>query len=253
VSERTAIGWCDHTHNIGWGCTPISPGCANCYAAAFSARLGLKLWSPESNERRTFGDAYWRKPLGWNRKAKAAGVRRRVFCSSMADIGEDHPTIQAELARLWPLIESTDWLDWLLLTKRAERLPDILPANWGDGYDNVWLGVSVENERWTSRIDHLVRVPARVKFLSCEPLLGPINLRPWLWNHERPQLDWVIAGGESGPQHRPMDPAWLERISEDCGAVGTAFFAKQDSGRKPEQRGRISGDAWRHDFPRLAA
>src|SRR6185436_18027435 len=121
------------------------PACAHCYAKTLSERWGFDVWG-EENSRRIFGDKHWAEPLKWNAKAQAAGERRRVFCSSMADVFEDHPTIDQERAKLWPLIRATPWLDWQLLTKRADRILSCLPADFSRAtYPNVWLGFTAEN------------------------------------------------------------------------------------------------------------
>lgn len=243
MGENTAIGWTDHTFNCWWGCLRVSPGCEHCYAEVLrEAHRPQDLGPAKTTARRTFGEAHWREPLTWNRKAAKEGVRRRVFCASMADVFEDHPTANAEREKLWDLIRATPWLDWQLLTKRPDNIARMLPADWGGGYPNVWLGTSVENSDYYHRITALEAIPARVRFLSCEPLLGPIypNLA---------KIHWTIVGGESGPKRRPMDLDWVEWIEAACRVHDTAFFMKQDSALKPGQRGRIPDHLWRHEFP----
>ena len=126
------IGWTHHTFNPVWGCVKVSPGCKNCYAETLSKRFGENIWGPDS-ERRTFGDKHWNEPRRWNKRAEKEGKRQRVFCGSMCDIYEDHPTTNEALLRLFDLIEETPWLDWLLLTKRPEYIgllgPGKLPGN----------------------------------------------------------------------------------------------------------------------------
>jgi protein gp37 len=122
MGEKTEISWADDTFNPWWGCTHASPGCDNCYAETFAHRIGLQVWgNPKTTSRRTFGEAHWRAPLAWEHKALQAGTRRRVFCSSMADVFEQHAQIEMERQKLWPLIEQTPHLDWLLLTKRPQN------------------------------------------------------------------------------------------------------------------------------------
>jgi protein gp37 len=145
MPQDTGISWTNHTFNIVWGCTKVSQGCKHCYAEPIAAKQGFDVWGL-GKDRRTFGEAYWKKPLAWNRAAEKAGVPARVFCSSMCDVFEDHPTTIAELEKLWPLIRQTPWLQWQLLTKRPERIAQSLPADWGQGYSNVWLGTSIEND-----------------------------------------------------------------------------------------------------------
>lgn len=254
MSEHTGIEWTDHTFNIAWGCMKVSPGCQHCYADTLSSRYGFDVWGPASTTaRRTFGEKHWAQPLAWNRAAERDGVRRRVFCCSMCDVFEDHPTIDAERAKLWPLIRATPWLDWQLLTKRPERIAANLPDDWGEGYPNVWLGTSVESQQYADeRIPALLAVPARVRFLSCEPLLGPVDLDEYLpspWgcggSSRNPDcaecgvssgIGWVIVGGESGPKCRPMETAWADAIQQQCEYAHVAFFLKQLGGH-PNKRG----------------
>lgn len=228
VAAETIIAWTNQTFNIAWGCTKISPGCQNCYATTLSDRYGFRhVWGKDA-PRRTFGEKYWSDPIKWNADAAKAGVRSRVFCCSMCDAFEDHPTIRQELARLWALVHQTPWLDWQILTKRADRIRESLPADWGHGYPNVWLGVSIENDQYVSRADHLRAIPAAVRFISYEPALGPL---PSL---DLTGIDWVIYGGESGPKFRAEDKQWARDIRSACATSGTAFFHKQSAGHRTE-------------------
>ena len=276
MGEQTGIEWTDHTHNIAWGCAKVSPGCANCYADTLSHRYGYDVWG-EGKPRRTFGAKHWNEPLRWDRAAEAAGERRRVFTSSMADVFEDHPTIDLQRQRLWDLIKATPNLDWQVLTKRAERIAANLPPDWGDGYPNVWLGVSVESQRFDWRAVMLCQVPAVVRFISAEPLLGPLDLtacNPVLDPAKRRRIahrvnvlagmppdatsarvHWVIPGGESGPGCRPMDPRWAASLVEQCKRHDVAVFVKQLGGH-PDKRGGeralIRGRRWT-EMPRARA
>jgi protein gp37 len=145
MAEVTGIAWCDHTFNPWIGCQKVSPACDHCYAETQDVRFhGGVHWGPGAPRRRTT-DAYWRAPLLWHRKAKAAGVRRRVFCASSADVF-DNAVPETWRQDLWALIAATPALDWLLLTKRPQNILKMLPANWGGGWPSVWLGTSVENE-----------------------------------------------------------------------------------------------------------
>lgn len=211
-----------------------------CYAETLATRWKYDVWGPKSAVRRTFGASHWAQPLSWNRAAMAEGKRRRVFCSSMCDVFEDHPTIAAEREKLWPLIRATPWLDWQILTKRADRIEANLPPGWGAGWDNVWLGVSVENQRMVERAAILAQIPAAVRFVSCEPLLGPVSLAAKaFYRHAQREipilthLDWVIVGGESGPDYRPMDLDWAEALRMECAAAKVPFFFKQTDGPAP--------------------
>lgn len=232
MAENTEISWCDSTFNPVVGCTKVSAACDFCYAESWAKRTGQSsLWN---GERRVTSDANWRKVVKWNEHADefraTHGRRRRVFCASLADVFDNQ--WQAEWrTSLWFLIEQCPGLDFLLLTKRPQNIQKMLPDDWGDGWPNVWLGATVENqEEANRRIPHLLNVPAKIKFLSCEPLLGPIrfadvpgfspvslSLRNW----------WVIGGGESGPKARPPMIGWARSLRDQCAIAGVPFHWKQ--------------------------
>lgn len=231
MGEGTKIEWADHTFNPWWGCVEVSPGCAHCYAKTWAVRSGENLWGARGG-RRVTSPNNWRQPLKWNRDAERAGTPAFVFCASMADVFEDHPAVIDARKQLWDLIDATPWLTWLLLTKRPENVRGMVPweADWPR---NIWLGTSVEDEqRARSRAGALCRFegPYR-KFLSVEPLLGEVDLGPYLETFEpgsfEPAIDWVIAGGESGAKARPMHPDWVRRVRDDCVWAGVAFLLKQ--------------------------
>ncbi|MBL3608667.1 phage Gp37/Gp68 family protein [Rhodovulum sulfidophilum] len=250
MGENSKIEWCAHTFNPWIGCTKISPACDNCYAAAWDARWGNS-WGP--HVRRRTSAANWRKPLAWHKAAAAAGERHRVFCASLADVFDNDRSITSGWrGDLWHLFHRTPNLDWLLLTKRTQNIARYLRPEeygdlpkWGDGWPNVWLGTTVENqEEADRRIPQLLAMPAAVRFVSAEPLLGPVDLTPHLcpkqWSCDFgaesgggsargtiPKLDWVIVGGESGPRARPMHPDWVRGLRDQCQAAGVAFFFKQ--------------------------
>jgi protein gp37 len=179
--------------------------------------------------RRFFGDAHWKEPLKWNAEAMSQGIRRRVFCASMADVFENRPDLVPHRLRLLELIAQTPQLDWLLLTKRIHLVKKQLPKGYAFPA-NVWLGTTVENQAEADkRIRHLLEftTPA-VRFLSCEPLLGPLDLTKYLKrNQQGTRVDWVIAGGESGHNARPMDPQWPDALRKQCSAARVAFHFKQ--------------------------
>lgn len=260
---ETKIAWCHHTFNPWRGCTKVSTGCANCYAETLSARNPAVLgeWGPRG-KRVVASESMWRQPLKWDREAEEAGERRRVFCASLADVFEDRDELDPWRRDLWRLIDATPNLDWLLLTKRPERwrrcwpldpIPGHIRQNEGDGKDwrkcpNVWLGTSVENQATADdRIPHLLQTPAAVRFLSVEPLLGPLDLTKWLARPEipcpdgipgcevfhfgPPPIGWVICGGESGRNARPCDTAWVRSIVEQCKAASVPCFVKQFGSR----------------------
>jgi protein gp37 len=236
MSAPKSIPCVHYSFNPWWGCTRLSAGCDHCYAATLDARVGGDHWGPEA-ARRTFGEKYWARPLKWSADAAAAGERHRVLCASMADLF-DASAPQGQLERLWALIRRTPSLDWLLLTKRPGRIARSLPPDWGDGYPNVWLGVSVEDAPAArSRLPVLGELPAALRFVCCEPLLGPVDLRPWAQ-----AIDWVIAGGETGPGARPLHPDWAHGLRDQCEEAGIPLFFKAwGAGRAGR---RLDGRAW---------
>ena len=245
MAENSKIEWCRHTFNPWIGCTKVSPGCANCYAEALmDHRYGKAEWGPNGSRNRT-SPSNWAKPLRWNRAAEAAGERHRVFCASLADVFERNRFLPDQWrADLFGLIRRCQSLDWLLLTKRPQNVPAML-ADVSDRLGvpvdellrNVWLGTSVEDQTWADvRIPHLLAVPAAVRFLSCEPLLGPLDLASALrkcridevsYRDVCTGLHWVIVGGESGPKARPCRVEWLLDLKDECAAAGVPFFCKQ--------------------------
>jgi protein gp37 len=245
VGADSKIQWTHHTFNPWWGCEKVSPACKNCYAEAFAKRTGHAVWGGDTSPRRFFGGKHWQEPLKWNRAALAAGERHRVFCASMADVFEARYDLDEHRARLWELIEATPALDWLLLTKRPEEVMQRIPERWRGGLPaNVWVGTTVENQAMADeRIPHLLDVPARVRFLSCEPLLERVNLHRWLCKHATDNqmeqrwmsswcdpsgsISWVIIGGESGPPARPCALEWICDLVEQCRTADVPRFVKQ--------------------------
>jgi protein gp37 len=221
MGQKSAIEWTDNTFNPWWGCTKVSPGCVHCYAETLSNRYLYDVFGPRKS-RRTFGEEYWQNPLKWNRQAAQSGKRMRVFCASMADVFEDKKSIEAEREKLWGLIAETPMLDWLLLTKRPENMLRFAP--WKDDWPpNVWAMTSVENKEMAEkRIPVLIEVPAIVRGLSVEPLIGPVELGPWLKD-----IQWVIVGGESGQGARQMQVDWVISLRDQCREAGVPFFFKQ--------------------------
>ncbi len=228
MGQDSKIEWTHHTFNAWWGCVKVSPACKHCYAESWAKRLGMELWGSDSG-RRFFGDAHWRQPIKWNSDAALARKRRRVFCASMSDIFENRRELDVWRARLWPLIEQTPWLDWLLLTKRPQNIARFSP--WGAQWPrNVWLGTTAENQRYAEeRIPILVEQGAAIHFASCEPLLGSIDLSRWLGTPTtiNATLNWVIAGGESGAKARPMNPVWAVDLRDQCIDADVSFHFKQ--------------------------
>lgn len=222
MGENSKIEWTTHTFNPWWGCTKVSEACKHCYAEGWAKRVGQDVWGPKV-ERRSFADAHWRGPLKWNAAAEDAPFRPRVFCASMADVFEDRAELEVHRRRLWALIEATPNLDWLLLTKRPQNVMRL--AGWGSDWPtNVWFGTTVELQvRADELLPFLSVVPARVRFVSAEPLLGPLFIEPWLGS----TIDWVITGGESGPKARPASPEWFRSLMRQCMASRVPFHFKQ--------------------------
>lgn len=249
MAENSAIEWTNHTFNPWIGCQQVGPGCYHCYAEARDIRYtGGSHWGPDAPRQRT-SVKNWNLPLKWDREAERLGVRYRVFCASLADVFDNHPSILPDWrSDLFRLIQATPNLDWLLLTKRPGNIEKYLPA-FMRPYPNLWLGCTVVNQNEANRdIPKLLAVPAKVRFLSIEPLLGPIDLQEIAI--PRPDLrasvmidslrgtgglddaapgciDWVIVGGESGPEARPMNPQWARDLRDQCAAAGVPFLFKQ--------------------------
>jgi protein gp37 len=245
MGANSHIQWTTHTFNPWIGCTRVSPGCQHCYAETLNNRMGWAGWGPKGARSRT-SEANWRKPLAWDRVAEKSGERTFVFCASLADVFDPHPSIgQQWRDDLYGLILATPHLTWQILTKRPELIGEMAPENWLDGFPrNVWIGTSVEDQRRADeRIPELLKIPATVRFLSCEPLLGPVLLGDWWGRDERMALsliNWVIVGGESGPGARPMNLNWAHDVVDQCQQAGVPAFVKQLGGY-PNKRGEPNG------------
>lgn len=245
MGKDTAISWTHHTFNPWWGCEKVSAACANCYAERDAIRWGLEVWGKAAT-RRFMSERYWMQPHKWDIEAKAARARRRVFCASLADVFEDRDELPPVRERLWDLIELTRGLDWLLLTKRPENIRAMVPPAWlKTPPASVWYGTTVEDqEQAEKRIPELLKVPARIRFLSCEPLLGPLDLARYLLDpppehshfdqvgcdcspEPKGALDWIIAGGESGPKARPSPLAWIRQLRDQAVSASVPFHFKQ--------------------------
>lgn len=247
MGQKTNISWTNRTHNFWFGCKKVSPGCKNCYAERDMKRFGKDF----NTVTKAKG---FDKPLSWKDPAMVFPCSWSDFFIEDADEWRDDA---------WDIIRQTPHLTYQILTKRVENIPDRLPADWGDGWDNVWLGVSVESQEYIHRAHALNQIPAKIRFVSAEPLLGEIYLSPHLTEYKvlakakrqitKPYhgIDWVIAGGESGPNCRSMELDWARSIKEGCDRAEVAFFMKQDSGPKPGMRGRIPDDLWIQEFPEV--
>ena len=251
MGETTAIQWTDHTFNPWIGCTKVHTGCTNCYAEKLgAARLGVR-WGDKA-DRRVTADSTWKHPQRWANAAKRAGVRRRVFCASLADVLDERAPEQAQ-ARLWDVIRNTAAaLDWQLLTKRPDRwrlIPeDVRPL--------VWLGTSIADQKTAGEwISHLLGADGFAKrFISAEPLVGPVDFNacgawhPSMHDLYLEGIDWVIVGGESGPGARPFDLAWARKIVEQCAHAKVPCFVKQMGARA--WCGSDESDVWEVDTER---
>lgn len=236
MATNSRIEWTDATWNPVRGCTKISPGCKHCYAERFAERFrGVQGHPFEQGFDLRLVPEKVNEPLHWKRP-------QRIFVNSMSDLFHDEVPL-SYIKRVFAVMNQADWHQYQVLTKRAERLEELssqLP--WAP---HIWMGVSVENEDYLWRIDHLRRTKAHLKFLSIEPLLGPlgkISLRG---------IDWVIVGGESGPGARPMQSSWLTDIKDQCLRAGVAFFFKQWGGVQKKRYGRqLEGRTW-DEMPEL--
>ena len=258
MAQKTKISWCDATFNPWIGCVEVggirrdgdgkpnaaAAGCANCYARIHGERMGWAEWGVRT-PRHITSESTWKQPRAWNRKAAKSGKRMRVFCASLSDVFENHPGVVEARKRLFALIKETPNLDWLLLTKRPQNILSMLPPDWGEGgYDNVWLGTSVEDMRVAHRLDKLRAVPAAIRFVSYEPALGPID------QANVDGIHWLICGGESGGAHwRPMDEAWATAMRDRCKQLGVAFFFKQHAGKHSGMQPTLQG-VKHHAWPR---
>lgn len=302
MAEATGIEWCDSTFNPWIGCTKVSPACDHCYA---ERQDEFRKWTPEGwgGPRKRTSAANWRHPLQWWEREHELfyarhGRRRRVFCASLADVFDNQ--VPTDWRRdLFALIEQTPNLDWLLLTKRIGNAEAMLNecafGRWNEGpLPNIWLGATVCNQEEADRdTPKLLAVPAHVRFLSIEPMLGPIDLtqinkdRVWTidalrgdycreWDDDMGfhdiecienvrRLDWVIAGGESGPQARPSHPDWFRSLRDQCALAGVPFLFKQwgewgpphggfarDSHRWPIEPGEKPGGVWSYRLGKKA-
>lgn len=232
MAENSGIEWTTHTFNPWIGCTKVSAACDHCYAEAWDAR-GLhgkvSRWGPHAPRSRT---KTWSNPRKWQRQAVASGERPRVFCASLADVADNHKSIEPQWRRdLVALIRECPNLDFLLLTKRPQNVAKLYPDMMEDWPDNVWMGASTENrEEMLRRGEALAKLPAKITFWSAEPLVGdlgkiPADIMP----------SWVITGGENGAAYRPVNPDWFRSLRDQCEATNTPFLFKQWEGRNQKE------------------
>jgi protein gp37 len=243
MADGSAIEWTDATWNPVTGCTKITRGCDNCYAARFAERFrGVPGHPFENGFDLTLRPAKLDQPLRWRRS-------RTIFVNSMSDLF--HKGVPRSFVdQVFDTMEAADWHVFQLLTKRSSRMRDYLKARYADSAppEHIWLGVSVEEAQARGRIDHLRAAPAGVRFLSIEPLIGPVG------EIDLTGIHWVIVGGESGPGARPMQIDWVREIREQCKAQGVAFFFKQWGGIRPKSGGReLDGQEWNEMPAKVAA
>jgi len=237
MAAKTAIEWTQSTWNPLTGCTKISPGCKHCYAERMALRLQAM---GQPNYANGFDLTLHENALGLPLKWKKP---QTIFVNSMSDLF--HKSVPVEFViRIFDVMRRADWHRFQILTKRSERLLDLSPQlPWRP---HIWMGVSVERADFTYRVEHLRKTGAEIKFVSLEPLLGPL---PRL-NLDR--IDWVIVGGESGPRARPTNPEWVLDIRDQCLSVGVPFFFKQWGGTRKKKTGRVlEGRTW-DEMPTLA-
>jgi protein gp37 len=274
MGKNSAINWTDHTANWWTGCVKVSAGCEHCYAEALAKRFGKHVWGPAKTTPRLRGKAIWKDILKWDAEAAKEGIRRRVFVSSMSDFLEDHPMVAEWREQAKAIIRNLKNLDVLILTKRPENAERFL-ADWYEDFpQHVWMGTTVENQATADkRMANFANIPASIHFLSVEPMLEKIDLKPWISPrsfsdindlgrrgqeaakeifacNERTitlpsgelytgsflepfKVDWIICGGESGPKARPFSWDWARQLRDDCKLGGIAFWMKQGGGMRP--------------------
>ena len=226
MGDITNIAWTDKTHNEWIGCQKVTEAeCGDCYALRWANRHGMDVWGGLFTSGRHLTQTH-NNPRKWNREAQEQGRRFKVFCASLSDVFEPHPQVAQARRRLWALIEETPFLEWQLLTKRPKFIRTLVPQSWLQAWPaNVWIGTSVGTQAAAEkRIPYLFDLAAPVAFLSCEPLIEPVTLAPFLSPNV---INWIICGGYSGKEHRPMQLAWARRLRDECQQYQVAYFMKQ--------------------------
>ncbi len=236
--ETSNISWTDGTWNPWYGCDKVGPECQNCYIGRILRRRGLEPWGHVYRAKTT-----WSLPLRMQKRAETEGKRLKLFTCSLSDFF--HRKADQWRPDAWQVIQQCPDVDFLVLTKRANRIAQCLPPDWGQGYPNVWLGVSIGIMKTAWRADRLRQIPAAVRFISAEPLLeslADLNLDG---------IHWLIAGGESGPSHRLMKLRWAEELRKKCQASGITFFFKQVSAPLSGEGEKALGKMY-HEWPKLS-
>lgn len=282
MGQNSQIGWTDHTHNFWIGCTKTGPRCKFCYAATANRRYRyVDKWGPEGTRRRTqtWGNiAKWNKlnfvqcsVCGWRGEYDGEAVcptcahpqvrvmesaRQRVFCSSLSDIADDHPSIDPTwYEQIVEIVRVNTNLDFLFCTGRLRNFKNIYLPLFNNRFpENLWVGASISSQEDAEEVMLEMEVlEAKIKFISCEPMLGPVNLRRWLpptVTGLRPSIDWMINGAESGDERRPYNPQWSQELYEQCSDAGVKFFMKQGSSFWPGKQGEIPDELWKiKEFP----
>lgn len=226
MAENSGISWTDNTFNPWIGCTKVSPACDFCYAETWDKRFNGERWGAKAPRTRT-KIQNWNKVRKWNRVATETGAKPIVFSASLADIFDNHRSIEPTWREdFWSLVKETPALSWMLLTKRPQNIARFLPDDWGNGYSNVAIGASAENqEEADRRIPVLLEVPAACRFLSMEPLLGPVEIPRSALGATK--IAYLITGGESGSKARASDPNWFRSVRDQALAANVGFHFKQ--------------------------
>jgi protein gp37 len=253
MSDVSKIEWTNATWNFLLGCDKISPGCAGCYAVKDVLRMADNPNPKVANANKGLAYKQDNGVLNWTGVVRCLPERlanpfewteaKKVFVNSLSDLFHEDVPVEF-IRRAFDVMRATPWHTYQALTKRAERLSELSPdLDWPE---NLWMGVSVESQPYAHRVDHLRRTGARVKWLSVEPLLGPVAL-------DLSGIDWVVTGGESGPRARPFDPAWALAVKDQCAEHGALFFHKQNGGRNKKKTGRLLGERTYDEMPDVAA
>lgn len=244
------IEWTEATWNPIAGCTIVSPGCTNCYAMRMAARLqAMGMAKYAGTTRKSSKRHVWTGRVKIDRNALMAPLKwrkpQRIFVNSMSDLFQEKAD-EKFIQQVWRVMERAHWHSFQILTKRPERMLEVLSKPRYPTLPNVWLGTSVENDDYLDRIDVLRRVPAHIRFVSFEPLLGPIT------NPDLRGIHWAIVGGESGPRARAMEPWWVEQLHDACERQRVAFFFKQWGGTRKKRSGRLFKERTWDDYPTAA-
>ena len=256
MATITKIPWCDHTGNFWIGCVEVSAECKNCYARVEAKFYGWAEWGKDTD--RYFAKGVWDNVRKWQRDAAkgvlgtlGAGYPHLVFVGSLMDWAEARKDLDPIREKMWEVIRNSPNLHFLMLTKRPENIVNCLPADWGDGYPNVWMGTTIGHMKSWKRAEHLLKIPALVHFISYEPALGPLDDLPLAG------FDWIIYGAESGAggKFRKENKDWARSMRDRCSEEGIAFFHKQSNHLYPDRGIELDGEIIRqfplHKLPKI--